>query len=82
LATVIDLVLSCGCFVYIGAWLTFDSYNMPELGIEPWKLVVLFIAILTLRRIPALLLIYKFVPEIETWREYSPGTLVYLLHSS
>jgi NhaP-type Na+/H+ or K+/H+ antiporter len=42
---------------------------MPELGIEPWKLVVLFIAILILRRIPALLLIYKFVPEIETWRE-------------
>lgn len=68
-SSVIDLVLNCGCFVYIGAWLPFDQFNSPELGILPWRLVVLFIAILFLRRIPALLLLYPWVPEISGWRE-------------
>lgn len=44
-------------------------YNTPELGVEPWKLVVLFLAILGLRRIPALLILYRAVPEIESWKE-------------
>ncbi|KAI0677102.1 Sodium/hydrogen exchanger family-domain-containing protein [Trametes maxima] len=68
-SSVIDLLLNCGCFVYIGAWLPFNMYDAPELGITPWRLVVLFIAVLVLRRIPPLLILYKWVPEIKTWRE-------------
>ncbi len=68
-ASVIDLVLNCACFVYIGAWLPFESFNMPQYGIEPWRLVVLVIAILALRRIPSILLLFKWVPEITTWQE-------------
>ncbi|KAI0819315.1 Sodium/hydrogen exchanger family-domain-containing protein [Trametes gibbosa] len=68
-SAVIDLILNCGCFVYIGAWMPFNMFNAPELGITPWRLVVLFLAILVLRRIPPLLLLYKWVPEIATWRE-------------
>ena len=30
---------------------------------------MLFIAILALRRIPNILLLYKFVPDIHNWRE-------------
>jgi len=68
-ASVIDLVLNCACFVYIGAWLPFDTFNNPELAIVPWRLVVLFITILALRRIPAILALYRWIPEIKTWRE-------------
>ncbi|KAG1815926.1 Sodium/hydrogen exchanger family-domain-containing protein [Suillus subaureus] len=68
-SSVIDYVLNCGCFIYIGAWLPFDDYNSPEYGITPWKLVLLMIAILVLRRIPPLLALYKFVPEITSWKE-------------
>ncbi|KAI0644431.1 Sodium/hydrogen exchanger family-domain-containing protein [Trametes meyenii] len=68
-SSVIDLLLNCGCFVYIGAWMPFNMFNAPELGITPWRLVVLFVAVLVLRRIPPLLLLYKWVPEIKTWRE-------------
>lgn len=68
-SSVIDLVLNCGCFVYIGAWMPFDAFNSPELGITPWRLVVLFLAILALRRIPSVLLLYRWIPEIRTWRE-------------
>jgi NhaP-type Na+/H+ or K+/H+ antiporter len=63
------LILNCGCFVYIGAWLPFNMFHVPELDLVPWKLAVLFLAILVLRRIPALLVVYKAVPEIKTWRE-------------
>lgn len=68
-SSVIDFVLNCGCFVYIGAWLPFTAFNSPELGITPWRLIVLLIAVLFLRRIPALLVLYHWVPEISSWRE-------------
>lgn len=68
-SSVIDLVLNCAGFIYIGAWLPFTAFNSPELGITPWRLVVLFLAVLVLRRIPAMVLLYHWVPEIEGWRE-------------
>ncbi|KDQ53540.1 hypothetical protein JAAARDRAFT_39225 [Jaapia argillacea MUCL 33604] len=68
-SSVIDLVLNCACFVYIGAWMPFTAFNSPELGIVPWRLVVVFLAILALRRIPSLLVLYKWVPEITSWKE-------------
>ena len=68
-ASVIDLMLNCACFVYIGAWLPFPSFNAPELHITPGKLVVLLIVILLLRRIPSMLLLYKWIPEIKTLKK-------------
>ena len=65
----IDLLLNCGCFVYIGAWMPFNAFNAPELGITPSRLVVLVLAVLLLRRVPPLLLLYKWVPEISSWRD-------------
>lgn len=56
-SSVIDLLLNCGCFVYIGAWIPFTAFNSPDLGITPWRLIVLCLAVLVLRRIPALLLL-------------------------
>jgi sodium/hydrogen antiporter len=67
--SVIDFFLNCACFVYIGAWLPFSVFNSPELGITPWRLSVLLILILALRRIPPLLMLYRWVPEIKTWKE-------------
>ncbi|KAG1737660.1 Sodium/hydrogen exchanger [Suillus lakei] len=66
-SSVIDYVMNCGCFIYIGAWLPFDTFNY--LDITPWKLLLLVIAILVLRRIPFLLALYKFIPEITSWQE-------------
>jgi sodium/hydrogen antiporter len=64
---VIDFILNSVCFIYIGAWLPLASFNTPTLGIVPWRLVVLFVCVLTLRRIPAVLLLFKWIPEIHTW---------------
>jgi NhaP-type Na+/H+ or K+/H+ antiporter len=66
---VIDLALNCACFVYIGAWLPFESFNSSALGVTPWRLGILLLGILLLRRIPALLILYRWVPEIQTLKE-------------
>jgi len=68
-SSVIDLLLNCGCFIYIGAWLPFSSFNLPSLMITPWRLLALLSTLLIARRIPALLLMYRFVPDIMNWRE-------------
>ena len=68
-ASVIDLLLNCACFIYIGAWLPFQAFTIPEIGITPPKLVLLTVGILHLRRIPAILVLYKFIPEITSWKE-------------
>ena len=67
-APIIDFILNCGCFVYIGAWLPFTSFSIPELGISPWNLVLLSCGVVLLRRIPAILALYKWIPEITTWQ--------------
>jgi len=66
---VIDLVLNCGCFVYIGAWLPFESFTIQALGVTPSRLVLLTCGVMFLRRIPAILVLYKWIPEITSWRE-------------
>lgn len=66
---VLDLVLNCICFIYIGAWLPFDQFDISGLGISPWRLVLLVLVIVALRRIPSLLILYKLLPEVSNWRE-------------
>ncbi len=68
-SSVIDLMLNCGCFIYIGAWMPFNMFNVPELYLTPWRLVIVFLAVIFLRRIPPLLLLYPWVPEIASWKE-------------
>jgi len=68
--SILDLVLNCICFIYIGAWLPFDQFDISELGITPWRLVLLMLVILTLRRIPFIFIIYKLIPnEVSNWRQ-------------
>ena len=61
----LDFMFNCVCFIYIGAWLPFDKFHISEIGVTPWRLVVLMLIILTLRRIPSLLLLYKLIPEVK-----------------
>ncbi|KAF8482767.1 Cation/H+ exchanger [Russula ochroleuca] len=68
-SSILDLVLNCACFIYIGAWLPFDRFDISELGISPWRLVLLVLVILVLRRIPSILVLYKWMPEVSNWRE-------------
>lgn len=47
----------------------FAAWTNPALTLSPWRLCVLAISILLLRRIPAILMLQKWIPDIKTFRE-------------
>ncbi|KAG9002488.1 hypothetical protein FRB94_003848 [Tulasnella sp. JGI-2019a] len=69
-SNVIDLLFNCACFIYIGAWIPFKDFNqIANFSITPWRLVVLSILILIFRRLPAIVALYKWIPDIKNLRE-------------
>ncbi|WVQ70777.1 hypothetical protein IAR50_000299 [Cryptococcus sp. DSM 104548] len=66
-SNVIDLLFNCAAFIYIGALIPFSDFNKPDLRV--WRLVVLALLILLVRRLPAMIACYKFIPDIKTFRE-------------
>lgn len=67
--SVIDLLFNVACFVYIGAWTPFDDFDDPVLTITVWRLIVISILILLLRRLPIMVALYKWIPDVQTFRE-------------
>ena len=55
--------------MYIGAWLPFESFTIPALDVTPGRLLLLTMGVLLLRRIPPMLMLYKWIPEITSWRQ-------------
>ncbi|KAJ5120733.1 Na+/H+ antiporter Nha1 [Penicillium bovifimosum] len=68
-SNVIDLLLNLAYFVYFGSIIPWEDFNAPELGITPWRLVVIAILVLFFRRIPIMLMLKPIIPDIKTWRE-------------
>ncbi|KAG7193540.1 uncharacterized protein KQ657_000609 [Scheffersomyces spartinae] len=68
-STVIDLILNLSFFVYFGAIVPWDDFNNHALGLDVWRLCILAIVVIFLRRIPAVLAFKPFTPDIKTWRE-------------
>lgn len=68
-SNVIDLLFNVAAFVYIGAIIPFSSFKDASLSLTPWRLVVLAICILLVRRLPIILALYKWIPDIHTLRE-------------
>jgi len=67
----IDLLLNSSLFVYFGAtipWSQFDGHN-PVPHMTTWRLVILLILILLFRRIPIVLALKRFIPDLKTYRE-------------
>ncbi|KAI8979644.1 Sodium/hydrogen exchanger family-domain-containing protein [Mycotypha africana] len=65
LSEVIDLLLNLSIFVYIGATMPWALFSQPAV----WRLIVLAILVLFLRRLPIVVALYKFIPAIHNWRE-------------
>ncbi|KAL2046492.1 hypothetical protein ABVK25_011827 [Lepraria finkii] len=71
LPNILDLLLNSSMFVYFGAIIPW-SYFRPEEwtpDITPGRLVGLLVLILLFRRIPIVLAMKRFVPDIRTYRE-------------
>ncbi|CAO1636640.1 unnamed protein product [Parajaminaea phylloscopi] len=62
---VLDFLLNSLFFSFAGAAVPFGMFNMPELGVTPLRLLGLAVLVLLFRRLPPLLLLYRFMPAVE-----------------
>ncbi|EQL37841.1 CPA1 family monovalent cation:H+ antiporter [Blastomyces dermatitidis ATCC 26199] len=68
-SNVIDLLLNLAYFVYFGAIIPWQQFNAPEIGLVPWRLVIIAIFVIFFRRLPIMLMLKPFIPDIKSWRE-------------
>jgi len=68
-STVIDLLINLSYFVYFGAIIPWPQFNNHDLGLDVWRLIILAIVVIFLRRVPAVLALKPFIPDVKTWRE-------------
>jgi len=69
--TIIDMVLNSSMFVFFGSvipWREFLPRDVtPNCG--PWQLALFLVLVLLFRRIPIVLVMKRFIPDIHTYRE-------------
>lgn len=68
-SSVIDLLFNIAAFIFVGAWMPFDKFQDAELTLSVWRLLVIGILILLLRRLPVMIALYRFIPDVKTFRE-------------
>ena len=75
-SSVIDTLFNVAAFIFVGAWMPFGSFHVhiehgidAMGGIHVWRLVVLAILVLLLRRLPIMMGMYRCIPDVKTWRE-------------
>ncbi|EOQ98698.1 hypothetical protein E3P77_03956 [Wallemia ichthyophaga] len=69
-SSMIDLLFNSVCFIFIGTLMPFDQFNDSTLGgITNWRLVIAALCIFIIKRIPPLLALYRWIPDVKTFRE-------------
>ncbi|GAV49195.1 hypothetical protein ZYGR_0N06020 [Zygosaccharomyces rouxii] len=68
-SNVIDVLLNYAYFVYLGSILPWKDFNNADIGLDVWRLIILSLVVIFLRRIPAVLLLKPLIPDIKSWRE-------------
>ncbi|KAJ3021534.1 hypothetical protein HKX48_008296 [Thoreauomyces humboldtii] len=64
----IDLLLNLGYFVLFGLLIPWETYDtMPSLSV--WRLILLAVWVIFLRRLPAVMLLRRWIPAIHSTRE-------------
>ncbi|KAI0059568.1 hypothetical protein BV25DRAFT_1860149 [Artomyces pyxidatus] len=68
-SSVIDLLFNVAAFVFVGAWTPFNQFSDAALSLSVWRLVVIALLVLMLRRLPAMIALYKWIPDVKSFRE-------------
>ncbi|GAA5912630.1 uncharacterized protein JCM6883_005334 [Sporobolomyces salmoneus] len=68
-SSTIDLLANSAIFIYIGATMPFAAWNNGYTTLVPWRMVLLCLGILTLRRLPTMFALQWWIPDIKTRRE-------------
>jgi len=71
LPNVIDLLLNSTMFVYLGTIIPWDAFSPTGItpNINPGRLIAFVVLVLLFRRIPIVLAVYRWIPDIRTFRE-------------
>ncbi|WVQ97379.1 hypothetical protein IAU59_004491 [Kwoniella sp. CBS 9459] len=64
---VIDQLLNSAVFLYIGAIIPWGDFT--QYGMTPWRLVILGILIMLVRRLPWVWVLSRWIPSLRTTRE-------------
>jgi NhaP-type Na+/H+ or K+/H+ antiporter len=68
-SSVVDLLLNTAAFVYVGAWMPFDLFSDKTLSLSVGRLICIAVLVLLLRRLPIILALFKWIPDIKSFRE-------------
>jgi NhaP-type Na+/H+ or K+/H+ antiporter len=47
----------------------FDSFSNETLKLSVWRLIVIALLVLMLKRLPIMIALYRFIPDVKTFRE-------------
>ncbi|KDN47359.1 hypothetical protein K437DRAFT_255905 [Tilletiaria anomala UBC 951] len=69
-SSVVDLLFNVATFIYIGAQMPFSQFTGGgHSQLELWRLFVIAILTLLFKRIPIVLALWKYIPDIKTFRD-------------
>lgn len=68
-SSVIDLLFNIAAFVFVGAWMPFGDFSDSALTLSVWRLIVIAILVILLRRLPVMIALFKWIPDVKTLRE-------------
>ncbi|PWN53343.1 hypothetical protein IE53DRAFT_295345, partial [Violaceomyces palustris] len=68
-SNIVDLLFNVATFIYIGALMPWHDFANADISLSVWRLIVLTILVLLLKRIPIILALWKWIPDIKTFRE-------------
>jgi NhaP-type Na+/H+ or K+/H+ antiporter len=71
IGNIIDLLINSAMFVYVGTLLPFQTWQPGPLTpwINPGRLIGFLVLVLCFRRLPVMLALYRWIPDIKTFRE-------------
>ncbi|KAI9722853.1 MAG: hypothetical protein M1828_004419 [Chrysothrix sp. TS-e1954] len=71
LNNILDLLLNSIFFVYFGTIIPWTQFSPREITptVTPGRLVALLVLVLLFRRLPIMIALKRFIPDVRTWRE-------------
>lgn len=68
----LDFLLNCLYFMYLGTIIPFNQFNGANFSVHDfpiWKLIILGVVVLALRRVPVVVALRKFMPDVSGFKQ-------------
>ncbi|KAG6825160.1 hypothetical protein H0H92_004530 [Tricholoma furcatifolium] len=68
-SSLVEIFVDTVAFIYVGAWMPFDTFTNAKMALSVSRLIIVAILILSLRRLPVIVALYKSIPVVKTSRD-------------